>query len=366
MIAMRLFSLRVANAEIGGVVEALPDRLFNAENLCMIDVADAQRLFATGGETVAEIVKDHGGYRLTPITIEVDGAPEHCMTTRIAANGEFLYLACARIHRGNNPFVPGVLCDVNQVEQTGMGLMLTYLAAFACSVESYIVRATLRPGTVKFTDLVAKLPGKFLANGFAADETGTFLYVANSAPTLSAGIYRVPTQAAGDGAGATLWCRPRCMPNGIKVRDGAVYFTGNTPVMSAVLGKTRMIANGGAAEPEEIYRADFSMFDDFDLTDDGFVVAHFADYWRSDWLTRFGAGVLRFLAKDGSELGIVNRDEIEHPSAVAAVKNNGRLFDAGDIIVTDKARHRVTVFKPDHRWRASLLGGPTPAAIAAA
>ena len=108
------------------------------------------------------------------------------------------------------------------------------------------------------------------------------------------------------------------------------------------------------------------MFDDFDLTDDGFVIAHFADYWRSDWLTRFGAGVLRFLAKDGSELGIVNRDEIEHPSAVAVVKNNGRLFDAGDIIVTDKGRHPVTVFMSDHRWRAWLLGGPTSPAIAAA
>jgi hypothetical protein len=349
-------------SEIGGAVLPLPERLFNAENLC---VTNKGRLFVTGGETVAEVRKTaEGDFKQTSIPVRVAGVPEHCMMTGITAHDDNLYLACARVHRGNNPFIPSVLCDINKVEQTGLGLMLTSLAMIACSVESYIVRANLTPEPVEFAHLVAKLPGRFLANGLAVDEQGTFLYVANSAPAMSAGIYRIPTQAPAGETRATLWCRPGCMPNGVKVRHGAVYYTGNTvmPVMSAVLGKIAITTHDGATEPQVIYRAFLSAFDDFDVTGSGFVIAHFADYVRVDWRRRFGAGVLRFLASDGGDVGVVNRGDIEHPSAVMVVPNSGQLFDGGDIVVTDKGRHRVILFKPDHLWRTWLHGTPTSAA----
>jgi sugar lactone lactonase YvrE len=75
-------------------------------------------------------------------------------------------------------------------------------------VESWIVRCDLRQMPLAFTELVAGLPGNILANGIAISTDGESLYVANSGPSISTGIYRVPTDAAGDGSKAGLWCRP--------------------------------------------------------------------------------------------------------------------------------------------------------------
>jgi hypothetical protein len=318
----------------------------NAENLA---ITCKQRLFVSGRDGVHELSGSAGGGCGTQlIPVRVPGVPDKCMLNGIAAQGNYLYLACVHIDETSLPLIPGVLGDVNQIEQTGMGLLRAYLESMACPVDSYIVRCDLSQTPLAFTDLLASLPGHVMANGITTDANGTNLYVANSAPGIAAGIYRIPLNAAGDQSGATLWCRPPgCKPNGLKVRDDALYFTGNGSV-AAVLGRVPIEQDGSAGAPQVIDTSGLSV-DDFDLADEGFVVAQFSEHMI------FGSGFLRFLSQDGREVAVLKRDEIANPCAVAVARESSTLFRAGDVVIADKARRSVTLFEPEGRWRKWLL-----------
>lgn len=270
------------------------------------------------------------------------------MLNGIVARDDCLYLACVHIDEASIPLIPAALGDVNQIEQTTIGLLRGYLETMICPVDSYIVRCDLSQTPLAFTDLLVRLPGHVMANGITTDADGRNLYIANSAPGIAAGIYRLPLGAAGDRSEATLWCRPPgCKPNGLKVQDDVLYYTGNGAV-AAVLGSVPIEQDGAAGEPRVIDTRGVGV-DDFDLADGGFVVAQFSENMV------FGSGFLRFVSRDGRELAVLKRDEIANPSAVAVARESSALFRAGDVVLVDKARRGVRLFEPDARWRKWLL-----------
>lgn len=330
---------------LSGSVTTLCSNVVNAENLAL---TRKQRLFVSGRDGVYELSRSAGGGCGTELVpVRVPGVPEQCMLNGIVAQDDCLYLACVHIDEATIPLIPAVLGDVNRIEQTTIGLLRSYLETMVCPVDSYIVRCDLAQTPLAFTDLLARLPGHVMANGITTDAKGRNLYVANSAPGSAAGIYRIPLDT-GDPSGATLWCRPPgCKPNGLKVQDDVLYYTGNGSV-AAVLGSVPIEQDGAAGELRVIDTGGVGV-DDFDLADEGFVVAQFSENMV------FGSGFLRFLSRDGRELAVLKRDEIANPSAVAVARESSALFRAGDVVLVDKARRGVSLFEPDARWRKWLL-----------
>lgn len=263
---------RLQPITLDGVVKTLCHGVFNAENVA---VTDSGRMFVTGGDSVYEILRPNGvRYEKQLVPVRVAGIPEPSMKNGIAAHGETLYLACARVRESGAPFLSAVLPDINEVEQTGMGLMGLYVAASLCPIDSYIVRCDLTQAPAAFTHLVSAMTGQGMANGIAVDEQGAFLYVAISLPQRSAGIYKVPLSASADQTEATLWCPlPGGKPNGLKVNDGVLHYTSNGALV-ATLGRVPLERDGSAGPPHTIYAAS-AAFDDFALGSHGFVISQF-------------------------------------------------------------------------------------------
>ncbi len=126
-----------------------------------------------------------------------------------------------------------------------------------------------------------------------------------------------------------------------------MYYTGNG-TLAAVLGRVPIEQDGSAGEPQVIDTGGLFV-DDFDLADEGFVIAQFSEHLG------LSAGFLRFLSQDGREVAVLKRDEIANPCAVAVARESSALFRAGDVVIVDKARRGVTLFEPDGQWRKWLL-----------
>jgi hypothetical protein len=309
-------------------VKRLPGRVFNAENVTMTDEG---RIFVTGSEAVYEFGADG-----TLNTIPVEILPQDCMKNGISTDGRFLYLACTRIHGGDKPLFLKPWCDVNNLEQTPLNFIRIILAEkIICQVDSCIVRATLE-GKTSFNDVVARKDGEFFANGLAIDASG-MLYVANSFAGASAGLYRARSEGE---ANLELWHqRAGCVPNGVKIWQGAVYYTGFQllPAPSALLVRVEIGADGSAGESEVVYSRLGAFFDDFDITEDGFVIADIGDLSISP----FGSGALLFVDADGRLVNIFRHEHLQHPSAVKVVGKKTGQFEKGDILVTEKSGHCV-------------------------
>lgn len=278
------------------IVKPLPGRVFNAENIA---ITGEGRIFVTGSEAVYELGTDG-----TLNNIPVENVPPDCMKNGITTDGNFLYLACARVHSGDNPLVPRSWCDITGMEQTPASFARLLFAEMVCQVETCIVRASLR-GRTLFDKIVAK-EARFFANGIAS--YGGSLYVANSFPGLSAGIYRVP-----GGGDATVDLKPwhqrvGCAPNGVKVarvrgsgrpqpERWSLYYTGFQllPVPSSVLVRVEIEADGSAGQSEVVYRRLGAFFDDFDVVEHSFVIADAGDVSISP----LGSGALLFVDGDG-------------------------------------------------------------------
>ncbi len=103
----------------------------------------------------------------------------------------------------------------------------------------------------------------------------------------------------------------------------SIYYTclHGLPVWASTLQRVKIMPDGRAGEAEIVYRSLFSIFDDFDIADDGFVIA-----------------------------------DLKSPSAVQVVKQEGELFEKGDILITEKGRHCVSWLKPGDQWRQWLVG----------
>ncbi len=349
-------SLLSQPSPVGGSLRTLCSQLSNVESLLL---TQDQRLFVSARDGVYELVASTGGVcDKRRVELAVDGVPGPCMKNGITTDGDHLYLACARVDQSDNPLVRTVLSDVNDVEQTARGLLQLYMAAFTFRVESWILRCDLRRTPLAFTDRLASLPhdvvagglpANVLANGIAIDSRTGMLYVANSAPGLAAAIYRVATDvAAGTAARAEIWCRPPgCRPNGLKLIDGSLCYTGNG-LSSSVLGRVPINADGSAGPSEVIEIAPLKLFDDFDAVGQGFVVAELGD------ATGLQAGALRFVSHGGRTIGMLRHAGLRAPCAVAVAKADCALFAAGAVLIADKHEGRVLAFKPDEPWREWL------------
>jgi len=356
---MSLYASVVSKPQtLTGPLKTLCGDLSNAENVV---INEDKRVFVSARQGAYELRKSsNGSCEKTLIPVLVDGLPSKCMMNGIAAHGQYLYLACAHVHQSDNPLVRAVLKDVNDVEQTTKGLLQLYMAAFTFGVESWIVRCDLTKTPPAFTDQVARLPGdcvptgrrptsltdNFLANGITIDASGEFLYVANSVPGYTAGIYRVAALPKNNPSRATLWCRPpACKPNGLKIRGDTLYYSGNGTA-AAVLGSVPINPDGGAGDSQVIDTAPLEIFDDFVVVEEGFLIA------------QIGSGSLRFVSQGGRQLGTLKRQEIYKPCAVVVAKEKGALFAAGDVVIVDKHHGRVLVFTPDEVWRNGLRASP--------
>jgi hypothetical protein len=338
---------------IPGLPEPREKPLFNAENLTL---SAEGRLFVTGSLAVYEIVKDKDKtYRYQEIPITARDVPRNCLMNGITARGDSLYLACTHIHQGEHSLLPNLLGDPRKIDQDS-GVLLLMLAEAVYRVDSYLVRADLGQGSPAFTEGI-RLPGKCFANGLDGDGKGN-LYTANSvvggSPNLLA--VRFP-QGCGTTTLGNVWHRPleRGTPNGVKFKadltGDSIYYTclHGLPVWASTLQRVKIMPDGRAGEAEIVYRSLFSIFDDFDIADDGFVIANILSIPHR-------SGCLLFVTNNGELKGLFRSQDLKSPSAVQVVKQEGELFEKGDILITEKGRHCVSWLKPGDQWRQWLVG----------
>ncbi len=323
--------------------------VYNAEN---VTVTGAGRVFVTGSGGVYEFAAAGGSLK----TVAVD-APPDCMTNGIAADSEALYVACARIHAGNNPLLPQWAYDVDDLNQANfftVGRMI--LAEMIGHADSFILRASLEDRPV-FGRVVAQGRTRMFANGIAIDEAGRVerpgtLYVANSYPGEPAGIYRAP--CAGDATtDLQLWHDvPGYAVNGVKIADGAVYCTASSmgPPPHSALIRVRPGKAGGAAEADVVLRRPFAFFDDFDLFGDGFVIAEVGGLRR---LPGF-AGALLFVDAGGRIVETFCHDQVPHPSAVKVITHETGPLEQDDLLVPEKGSHALVWLRPQPGLRQRL------------
>lgn len=316
--------------------------LLNAENLTMTKDG---RLFVTGSERVCEIVPDDkGGYEWTDIPLP-DDLPQTIYRNGIATDDRYLYLACAEVDQDAQPLLRNWLPQLTRRPQDALGFMLLMLAETLCPVRSFVLRAGLSTSPLRFSDRVA-LSGKCFANGLAVDGHG-FVYAASSVPG-HCGIHRVRPGEWTSPPGAsetTLWHRTDpYAPNGVKIRDGTLFFTriGVPPLFSSTV-TALTLDNKPRVKDDGLCRQNGVVYDDFDVVDDGFVIAAV-----SDLTNVFGSfsGALAVFGADGMRRHDIRDTRIKHPSAVVMLHTNTRFGEAGDLLLTEKDTHTV--------WRLRL------------
>ncbi|MFO1421353.1 MAG: hypothetical protein U1F59_10570 [Candidatus Competibacteraceae bacterium] len=335
------------------LIPVIPDPqakpLLNAENLTLTEEG---RLFVTGSLAAYEIVWDEDGtFRQQAIPITAGDVPGNCLMNGITARGNSLYLACTHIHKGKNSLLPNLFGDIRNIDQNS-GFLLLVLAETVYQVDSYIVRADLDQESPVFTEGI-RLPGKCFANGLDSDEQGS-LYAANSVVGLSPSLFKIRfPEACGTITLGTVWHRPieHGTPNGLKIKGDYVYYTclHGLPVWASTLQRVRIMPDGSAGEAEIVYKSLFSIFDDFDIVDDGFVIANI-------FSIPYRFGCLLFVTNSGELRGIFRSKNHKSPSAVKVVRKTNNPFKEGDILITEKGRHCVSWFKPDEQWRQWLVG----------
>ncbi len=347
-------------------IPGLPDpgkkTLFNAENLT---ITSEGRLFVTGSLAVHETVWDgDDAYRQREIPIVAPDVPRDCFMNGITAQGGSLYLACSHIHKGGNTLIPSLFGDLRQLEQNWLGFLLLMFSQSVYQVDSYVLRASLENQNPEFTDGI-KLPGKCFANGLDGDGKGN-LYVANSLASFirSPSFFKASLSSSGKIAQVEpLVCSPpnHDIPNGLKVRDQYIYYTCLHwfPVMTASLKKIRIDEkDGSVGKAEIIYQSVFSVFDDFDIVDNGFVIADIMNIPDST----YSAGDVRFVTHEGRLKGTLKSKGLHNPSAVKIARNDSphlEFLKEGDLVITEKGRHCASRFRPNGEWRRWLVESPT-------
>jgi hypothetical protein len=337
-----------------GPLPGLPEKfLYNAENLT---ISGGGRIFATGSKSVYEIVAESGqAFRAREVPVVAPGVPRACFKNGLAAHGDTLYLACYRLS------APLFDCDVTDVEQTIFNLTFVFGSVLAMGqAASWVVRAKLDQGAMTFDTTVASIPSRCSANGLVVGERGENLYVSNTVPWCfgGGGIHRIALPVD-TGSAADAWYLPLPLlyllpPNGLKVRGDRIYYTctRGLPIPAASL---EYVLAGDPHRPQVVYtQASLggTGFDDFDVVNDGFVIANFFD-----WSLENGAsGALRFVTNEGKLKGTFRHRDLHNPSAVKIVTANVPGLRAGDVLVTDKTRHCVSLLQPDDEWREWLIG----------
>jgi hypothetical protein len=348
-----------------------PQPLYNAEN---ITIAPSGRLFATGSTGIFEITlqsqetrnKELGistvEARWRPVAVDLPWARKPFFSNGIAADEDFLYVACATVAQERNPMT--AWCPpLPRIEQSVVGSLGLFAAIKLCTCTSWIVRAKLDGPSLVF-DQALQLPGDCFANGIGIDEARRCLFVAWSA---SKKIIQVQVDKDGMTMGQVLvFVDIVGSPNGIKVHGKELYFTTvemlSFPSTGCVYGlhsPARPPVGKSAAsckvEAQLIYRR-HAFFDDFDRIDTGFVVSAPSDYMdMADYLPPY-TGSLRFLENGGGCLGYYRHPLLRHPSAVCVVRNEGAPGTSpGDILITEKHAHTLFLFRPEPALREWLI-----------
>ena len=299
--------------------------LFNAENLVITN----GRVFVTGSKGVYEVVTDDSSHRLSEIPIRVGSPSDQWVRSGIASDGSRLYLACSHVHDARPPFPGGLFGNIRDIEQTLPGLGKLMLAEMLCRCDSFIVAADLySPGgaDLAFTQILASSLGTFFANGLDVAEDGS-VYVANSHPGPSNGIYRI---RPGNSTPELCHRCIGCSPNGVRVEGNRIYYTGLQvwPYPAAVLRHVDLASvTSSPGVSQLLVLRPGSLFDDFDLLDEGFVVAEFAS-WRQFPLA---VGGLLFFSKAGDLVDEVRTGELVHPSSVRFCRRGGQHCRGGRV-----------------------------------
>ena len=374
---------------ISGTLEVIPgipnlgktdknyaESLFNAEN---VTITDEGRIFVTGSLEVCEVVKVGDTYQLRIIPIETSDGSRNYFRNGITARGNSLYLACTHIYKRDKSFFPDLLGDIRKKDQNRYGLLLIGINKWdlGYQVDSYILRADLKNReNMKFTDEIP-LPkkGKCFANGLACDENvgiardNNALYVANSYANFIHQNFFYKLLLSDDGEITEVQSKGFAppnydSPNGLKFRsekDGDyLYYTciQQFPIMTSSLKRIKINENTGSdrqaeakvEEAEVIFQSRFSFFDDFDIVDNGFVIADIAIMPQC-------SSCLRFVSKDNRKLkGTFRHKNLIKPSSVKVVNKKTEYFEKGDVLITEKGLHCVSRFRPNDEWREWLVG----------
>lgn len=358
--------------QLAGLPDSQDRPLFNAENLTIIEAdAEAGPLFVTGSETACEIRNvAPGRYDQREIPIAASGISKRGFRNGITVYDRSLYLAYADVHQAENSFIGDLRGDAIKIDQNSLSLLFLMFIEMTSNIDSYILRADLNQPNFQFKNAV-RLPGRCLANGLDGDGKGS-LYTANSAPRSTAAILKITCSGGGMTPAPEPWHHPleNGVPNGVKVSVCGRYLYMTCfhllPVLSSTLQRVEISDNGAAEKAEIVYRRYLSIFDDFDVVDNGFVIANISDFGNYPdlaSLANYGSGSLLFMTRDGQVKGVFKDKDLKHPSAVKVVKQKTNGFDAGDILITDKGRHCVLRFVPDPGLCQWLLGSVEPTAV---
>lgn len=303
------------------------------------------RVFVTGSKAVYEVVSDNAGHRLSEIPIRVSTPSDGWFRNGIASDGHRLYLACAHVHDSTIALPSGVLENAADIEQTVSGLGRLMLAQMLCRVDLYIVAADLKQSLgnsdLAFTHILASSRGAFFGNGLDVAEDGT-LYVSNSHPGSTGGIYRV---RPGESTPELCHRCVGCTPNGVRVDGNNLYYTGLQvwPYPAAALRQVDLRTSILKTDVSQLLvLRPASIFDDFDILDEGFVVTEFATWRRLP----FAVGGLLYFSKAGDLLDEVRTDELVYPSCVRVCRRGGASVEAGETLITEKSGHRLLVIPP--------------------
>jgi hypothetical protein len=158
------------------------------------------------------------------------------------------------VHDSRLPFARGLFDNIPDIEQTLPGLSKLMLAQLLCRVDSYIVAADLNQSDgaeLAFTRILASSRGTFFANGLDVAEDGS-VYVANSHPGLTGGIYRICP-----GHSTPELCHQciGCSPNGVRIEGkNNLYYTGLQiwPYPAAVLRQVNLAPTNSSANASRL------------------------------------------------------------------------------------------------------------------
>ncbi len=161
---------------------------------------------------------------------------------------------------------------------------------------------SLRPGGVPRR--IASLPANTLPNGLALDRSTRMLYVADS----MGAVWRVPTTGAKT---ATLWSSAPELapagflgPNGLKLRDGAVWVTN---LDKGTIVRIRLMANGQSG-PARVVANDLAGIDDFAFTGRGTEIIAALN----------GANQVALVKPDGTHtVALTAADGLQGPTSIA-------------------------------------------------
>jgi hypothetical protein len=159
----------------------------------------------------------------------------------------------------------------------------------------------------------------------------SIFYVANSLLWYVGGcaIHRI-TLPGGDAKASETWYRPFPLfmllsPNGLKVWGDRVYYTCmRAPIPTASL---ESVPVGDPRYHDVVYAQPCPLgamtgFDDFDVVENGFVIANFIDWSLGNDAT----GALRFVDGSGTLMGTFRHPDLLNPSAVKVVPADCTAF----------------------------------------